>query len=412
MNEDARVLEFERDVADEMLQEDFLSHINAPIVNAGGVTPISIPEAVFLKLDSEKAKNALDVTLTMIKDFHGDIGEGTGTDAEGTEEDYELKTFKMQCNDIFHVHADESYGNEARLKAAYNMIEKGPKLEARYFQAAVGRYRRQGVVEMQSANLLAYPVYNAAMLNPNVFVCGVSDAKQPAYSMVAQNHLDNVVHALNHAGTGTDSAASIHFFHRLEEWCFEHLDPLEDAIGQYFIVSLPSKQITWLKDNGSNRTFGSMYQIPDNQKDLPRFRFPGFVDKVGRLIFVEDQLYPTITISGSPSASAGTHDGTLTVQYRGMGRADDGSSDPRDKTATARQVGMIFGRGGLCEWWAELLHVEYNYENYDRRYGSGMFGVYGCKGVAYDVQDPTHSYTYQHSGTAICIFGPPPISTY
>jgi hypothetical protein len=403
---DLLVREYLRDLNEEALPNDIFEAQSAPVVYAGGKKPITLPEAGYIKLDAA-AQDARDIMIPMIKDFSGDLGEGGLTDPRGTEEDMVLKSFKMQCNDIWHTHTNEAYGLLARDRNLYKLIEAGPKLEGRYFKSAIGRARRQMLTEGQSSNLLEYPHFNSAMLNPNWFLPGVDDVDQPHYSMTHQNHVDNIVHALNHAGTGVNAAASIHFLQRLQEWAFANLNPYEDGEGQYFIVVLPSPQVTWLKHNSNERALGQYYRNPDSNGNKMSFRFPGFVDKVDKLVICEDGIYPTITISGTPSRSDGTHDGTMTIQYRGMG-----SSDPRDFSAGARQVGWILGKSYGCEWFPEKLHWEYDYKWYDRKYGSGLFGVFGAKLVCFNEYGSRVSSTMQHDGSACLAFARPPREGY
>ena len=398
-------------VNDECVPEDFLEPLSGNINYPSGKKPQQIPDAAFFKLTGDNA-GARDVTIPLFKNFVGAMQEGDLIDMRGNEESLVQKSFKMQCNTIAHAHTAENYGNTAREKAPYKFTEASAKKEGIYFKEYFGKYRRQALVEVQSSNLLEYPHYNSAALNPNWFVAGVDDDDQPSYSMVYQNFCDNLVHAMNTAGTEVDAAVSPHFINRLQEWCFDRLDPLEDGDGQYFILSLPSPQVTWLKHPVNERGFGQMLRQNFDGKTLPRYHLPGLVFAVDKMVIVEDMRYPTATISGTPSASAGTHDGTLTIQYRGPGRADDGSSDPRDKTASGRQLGMVIGKGALCEWFPEKLHQEYDFKEYDRKYGTGLFGIYGVKACIYDQTDTTHSYTTQYMGSAVVAMAKPPRSGY
>jgi hypothetical protein len=411
IDEALRIRKWQTTVNEESIPEDFLEPLSGNINYPSGSKPITLPDAAFLKLDSE-ASTASDVTIALFKTFYGDIGEGGQDDPRGTEESLIQKSFKMECNDIWHVHTAETYGKGARDKAPYKFTEASAKNEGLYFKQAIGRYRRHALVEGQSSNLLANPFYNSAMLNPHWFVPGVDDDIQPNYSMVYENFTDSIVHALNHAGLGIDAAVSPHFINRLQEWCFAHLDPLEDGDGQYFILALPSNQVTWLKHPTNQHGLGQYWRIPDTGSKSIRYHLPGLVGQIGKMMIVEDMLAPSLTISGSPSKSATTHDGTMTIQYRGMGKADDGSSDPRDVSASGRQLGIVIGNHAICEWFPEPLHWESDWKQYDRKYGTGLFGVYGCKIPAFNKTDSNHSNTFQYEGSCIVPFAKPPREGY
>jgi hypothetical protein len=135
--------------------------------------------------------------------------------------------------------------------------------------------------------------------------------------------------------------------------------------------------------------------------------YPQMMVRFGQLILLNDMNYPTLTWGGSTSGQ-GTESHTLTPQYRGMGLADDGSSDPRDKTSTARQVMFVLGRHALCELFPEKFHWEWEYEIYDKYFGSGVFLGYGHKAVAFNTSVSPDSTTLQCRGSKIVAFSQPP----
>jgi hypothetical protein len=145
-------------------------------------------------------------------------------------------------------------------------------------------------------------------------------------------------------------------------------------------------------------------------KDV-KMHFPGLIGQLGGLRIVEDQRYPTLTLGGSASNSDYLTDSeadyTLTAQYRGMGRADDGSSDPRDKSASARQCGFLLGQAALCEWMPEGFHWEWEYEQYDKFFGSGIFCSVGIKQPIFDVTGGDAT-TVQQDGSIVLPFAMPP----
>lgn len=406
------IQDYELQLNEECLPNDIWDNLSGNISYEGGQKAVALPDAMYIKL-SAKADDARTVNIPMIKDFTGSIGEGALTDPRGTEEDMITKNFKMQYNDVFHVHSNQAYGLLARDKLAYDMLKKGPVMEGRYFKQAFGRYRRQMVFEGQSANLLAYPHYNAAALNPNWWLPNLAATAQPKVSLNYQDQTNMIVEGCNSAGLGESAAVNVHMLQRLQEWAFNNLDPLDMPDGkQGFIYVLPSPQVTWMKHPSNERALGRFLQIPDLGDKEVTLRYPGLIGIIDRLWIVEDMRYPTLTISGIPSASAATHAGTMTIRYYGMGRADDGSSDPRDKSATARQLSCILGKNVGCEWFPEKLHVEYDYKMYDKVFGAGLFGSIGMKLAVYSKTGANHAYYIQHQGSVVVPLANPPTDGY
>jgi hypothetical protein len=406
------IKQFELDLNEEALPNDIWDTMSGNISYESGQKQVVMSDTMYLKL-SAKADDARTVNIPLIKDFYGDPQEGANVDPRSLEEDMITKNFIMQCNDVSHVHSNQAYGLLARDKLPYGLLKKGPELEGRYFKQLFGKYRRQMIFETQSANLLDYPHYNAAALNPHWFLPGIDDNQQPATSMVYQDQVNDIVHAINLAGTGVNAAVSPRFLQRLQQWCFDHLDPLDMEDGkQGFNVVLPSSQITWLKHPSNERALGKMLVIPDMGDKEVTLRYPGLLGQFDRLRLIEDMRYPTLTIGGIPSASQATHAGTMTIRYRGMGLADDGSSDPRDKSASARQLGCVIGKQAGCEWFPEKLHIEYDYKQYDKYFGSGLFGVIGCKLVIYNKTGANHANSIQHQGSCAIAFAAPPREGY
>jgi hypothetical protein len=90
-----------------------------------------------------------------------------------------------------------------------------------------------------------------------------------------------------------------------------------------------------------------------------------------------------------------------------MGRADDGSSDPRDTGANARLVGFLLGKAALIEWMAEPYHWEWEYEQYDKFFGSGIFCSCGIRQPIYDLSTETN-ISWQQDSSIVVPFAQPP----
>jgi hypothetical protein len=407
-----QITDYQLQLNEEALPNDIWDNMSGNISYEHGQKQVAMPDTMYLKLTA-KADDARKVVIPLIKEFSQDPVEGANAEYRGTEEDIQTKNFTMQYNDVGHVHSNQAYGMLARDKLPYDLLKQGPRLEGTYFKQLFGKYRRQMIYEGQSQNLLQYPHYNAAMLNPNWWVPGLADYNQPQKSLSYAAQVDSIVHAINSAGVGETAAVSIRALQRLQEWAFANLEPLDMEDGkQGFNVILPSPQITWLKHPSNERGLGRFLQIPDMGDKEITLRYPGLLGQFDRLRLIEDMRYPTLTVSGVPSASFATHAGAMTIKYYGMGRADNGSSDPRDKSSTARQLGCIIGKHAGCEWFPEKLHIEYDYKMYDKYFGAGLMGSIGMKLVVFQKTGINHANQIQHQGSAAIAFAAPPLEGY
>jgi hypothetical protein len=90
-----------------------------------------------------------------------------------------------------------------------------------------------------------------------------------------------------------------------------------------------------------------------------------------------------------------------------MGNADDGSSDPRDKSANARLIGFLLGKAALCEWMPENFHWDWEYEQYDKYFGAGVFCSVGIKSPIYTMTN-AGNVNIQQLSSIILPFAQPP----
>jgi hypothetical protein len=405
---------FETDVYNESLPNDILDSVSGQVNYEAGQKQVPLPDACFLKL-SAAANDAREVTIPLVKELSGDPTLGSTGDQRLREEDIITKDFVMQYTDISHATTNQSYGILARDKIPYGLFEKRVPLLGKYFKQYFGKMRRQMLLEGQSENLLEAPHFNAATLNPNWFVPNIDDEDQVPWDLDLTTFENNLVEAMLHAGLGAAAAINVRYEQRLEDWAFatKFIEPLDMEDGQQgYIHIIPLPQYTWLKHPVHERALGPTWRdITDLPKDM-QMKYPSAVGMLGRLLLVPDMRYPTLTLGGTTSYSGGGG-GTITCQYRGMGNADDGSSDPRDKSRTARQVGFLIGKKFGCEWMPEKFHWEWDFEQYDKYFGSGLFCSVGMKLVCWDRGAGSQDEgTYQHMGSIVTPFARPPREGY
>lgn len=402
---------FLTDVQKEALPEEIFDHLGADYIYAVGEDAPELPNAIYLRLDS-KVNDGRTVKVPLIKELVEEPTEGSLGDQRLNEEDRIMKHFRMEYTDVSHATTNQKYGIEAITKQPYRIFEDRARALGRYFKQLIGRYRRQALLEQHGNNLGEAPHFLADAWGPNWYIPAITNANQPAFNTNYQQHTNNIVTALNLAGVGQNAAGTVVFFERLEEWARTEafINPLDFGDGSDgYVFLIPTPTARWMKNPTTGLpTLGPIWRDAQAFSAEIRFMYPGLLGQLGGIRFVEDPRYPTLTVGGSASGSvAGQAAFTLTAQYRGMGRADDGSSDPRDKSATTRLVGFLLGKAALVEWMAEPYHWEWEYEQYDKFFGSGIFCSCGIKQPIYDLSTETN-ISWQQDSSIIVPFAQPP----
>lgn len=413
------------DIRREYLPNDIFDTLSSEYINPTGDEPRALPNSIYLKLSAE-IDQGRTCKVPMIKELSGAPTIGANGDQRLNEEEFKTKWFRMEYTDLSHATTNQAYGLYARDKAPYKIFEYRAEGLAKYFKQYFGKMRRQALLELQSENLEDAPHFNAAGYSPNWFFPNRSFAQQPAYARNKADWTDRITATLHAAGTGVNACASLNYFTQLERWARDEalITPIEfEDNTDGYIVTLPSPQVAWLKHTIQNGNPGALWRDAGSFTGDVISKYPGLWAQWGGLRFVADGRYPTLTLGGSASQGIAGYnytsdsgvDYTLTAQYRGMGNADDGSSDPRDKTASARQIGFLIGQAALCEWMPEGFHWEWEYEMYDKYFGSGIFCSVGIKQVVFDSTegiDGNDDGTVQQNGSIVLPFAAPPETSY
>jgi len=415
LDSDLQIEMYMTDLQKEALPEEIFDKLGADYIYSVGEQAPSMPNAIYLKLDA-KVEEARTVKVPLIKELSEDPQIGSNANQVGNEEDWITKFFTMQYTDISHATTNQQYGILARDKAPYKVFEyRNPGL-GKYFKQYFGKMRRQALIEGFSENLDEAPHFLADMWSPNWYIAGLANTAQPTYEVDYTNHTARIVQAIQAAGIGQNASGTLVFLQRLEEYARTEMFivPLDFEDGSTgYVLTLPTPTARWYKNptNGLP-TLGALYTDATKFSPEVRLQYPGLIGQVGSIRIVEDPRYATLTVGGSVSTSAGggLTGGTLTPQYRGMGRADDGSSDPRDKTANARLVGHLLGKGALMEWMPEPFHWEWEYEQYDKYYGSGIFMGCGIRQPIYNLGTETDASAQQDSSIVV-VFAQPPATS-
>lgn len=417
------------DLKREYLPNDIFDALSSEYINPSSGNPPAMPNAIYLKLQAAEIDKGRYTKVAMLKDLTQAPNLGSTADPRLNEEDYNTKWFRMEYTDLSHATTNQNYGITARDKAPYQIFEQRTDLLARYFKQYFGKMRRQTLLETQSENLETAPHFNTSVISPNWFIPNRRFSEQPVKLRDPHDRVDAVVAALHGAGTGINACCSPNYLIKLESWARTEafIVPLDDIGGgkSGYIVTLPTPQIDWLLNVVQNGNFGKMWTDAAQLGADVVAAFPGAVGRFRGLMIVEDERYPTITLGGSASygqegdgynfTSDSGEDFTILCQYRGMGNADDGSSDPRDKTATARQVGFLIGKGAVVEWMPEGFHWEWEYTMYDKYFGSGIFCSVGMKMPIFDSSDgitAKSNRTQQQNSSIVLPFAAPSETNY
>jgi hypothetical protein len=389
-------------------------------IDATEKSPSELPSKIYYNVTGAEANAGRYVTLPMVKELSAAPGSlGSNGDLRLNEEDIITKSTTLYYNDLGHGTTNQKYGILARDKFPYQVFEQRVPLLKRWSQQYFGRMRRQALLERISENLEEAPHYLTAMWSPNWFIPNRSFAQQPAYKMNASNWTDALVDALTSAGTGINACGNIQYFQMLNEWARDEkfIAPLQFENGKTgYYATVPTPTMRWLRHIVQNGNTGAVLRDLANQQSVDNVKVPNWEIEIAGIRLVDDQRYPTLTVGGTKSnshsfASDSYPDYTMTAQYRGQGNADDGSSDPRDKTASSRMVGYLLGEGALAEWMPEAWHWEWEYEMYDRFFGSGIFCGVGIQQIIYDVTAASRSNdSVQQFGSIVLPFAQPPIS--
>jgi len=211
------------------------------------------------------------------------------------------------------------------------------------------------------------------------------------------------------AGVGAAASATIRFIKTAELVASTNkfIEPVNIGGRETYIVVLPSPQADFLKDPIIAGQLGNSF-LQSNILTGEEMRYPGVIGRIGRCLLCEDPRYPTLTLGGT----AGGY--SLTPQYRLAGR--DTWSDPRDMTLNARQVGYLLGKAAIAKWTMEDFHWEYEFTQYKKFGGEGIFATFGHAMVQWDYgptnavpfAGPATSATRQQDSSMVLIFSAPP----
>lgn len=374
----------------ESLSHDVFSALTTVMDGTSGTQKMQVPmDAVVAQLNlppnGERAAH-----LGFVHALDDLPQEGDLSTQIGNEETIRTKFMNAYFNEYSHAVTGFKYGihaHEAKPYKIYNEnMDFATNLLADYVQELKGLYRRQALLERYSQNLTQSPHSLTQRWNPNWYIKNLLDSQQPTYNTNNVTFQNNIITALQTAGTGINAALDHHYMLALKNRAKQlRIEPLVIGGMKKYIFTVPSEQAVWFRSMdiaGSGGGYWKDYTYL-NEKGI---MFDGLIGEYDGIICVEDERAPTLTISGSAAPF------TLTANYMFMG-----NNDQRDETATARQVGFLLGRGPLVEWEPVKVHHEYDDYNYKKWMGKGAFGMTGDQLRMYDQTTPNNASIQQHS---------------
>lgn len=366
---------------------------------------------VYLDIEGQGVNQSRFHVMTLHKALSGAPTEGSTANPVGGEEDLINKNFTVFYTDWGHQVSLQNYGIEKNCKDYFKIFEMVNPDMAVWVKEIEGKYIREALTERYSHNLTAAPHFLVQEFNPNIAIAGLHPSQFPVFSQTPATYVNNIGLGLTAAGVGAQACMTIRFAQLLEEWASAEktIDPVFLDGKETYLLIIPSPQARYLKDPINAGGLGSRIMgVAETLTNL-ELGFPGVVTRIGRLLIIEDPRYITLTLGGSTGAFS------LTVQYKWAGR-DPITSDPRDKSLTARQGGWLLGRAAIAKWQPEKWHYEWEFERYDKFAGKGIYNSSGFNLVEWDygatdpVNPPTAA-TRQNDGSILILFSTPPLQT-
>lgn len=369
---------------------------------------VSIDNEIYLVLE-DGGNNARTKTITLQKALSGRPTEGSTASPLGGEEELDQKVMDLHYTDVSHAVALQNFGIDKLTKDYWGIFDQITPLLAQWARELEGKYIREALLERYSSNLVQAPHFLTQEFSPNIAVAGTAVSAWPDFSAAGATHVNAIGDALTAAGLGASACATPRFIQLVEEWATSEktIEPVYIDGKETYLIVLPSPQARYLKDPAVSGNMGDIYQR-QNGLSQTEMQFPGVITRIGRCLICEDPRYPTLSLGGSAGAYS------LTARYKLPGRGPN--SDPRDKTASARQVGYLLGKGALTKWMPEPWHWQWEFEDYDKFGGKGIFASCGYEMVQWDFGDsntanPPTDNTRQQDSSAVLLFANPPALT-
>jgi len=352
--------------------DDIFEELGADVVSSG--RSVSIPNAIFFRLGASPT-GARSVTVPILMALAGSVGSGAGTPV-GSELGQNLKYAKFYYDEYYQAVASENWGMKANDMAMYGVFSHIQPQLSKYFKELRGKRIRQA-----SLRTLCEIADNQATAhwNKNFFIANTALGSQPVYDNDEATYRALIIAALDSAGgtsgDGANANIDLDYLLSLEYYAAntKRIKPIMVGGQETYVVLIPSTQVQILKRNDAGQ-LGAIYTSM-NRKTNDEMSYTGYITRVGKLLLIEDQRYPTML-------SAST---ALTPVYCNPGNSDTrGTAVYNGSSNKNWDIGFLYGAGAVCEWVVKPLHFEIEKQNYGRDQGTGAFAEGGIATVEYD----------------------------
>jgi len=388
----------------ESVLDDIFEDLGEEVVGTGEEVR-TIPDAIFLKL-SGQATGTRQVTVPFLQNLAGPAHIGKGTPI-GSEIKQNLKYATFFYDEYSQAVAAEAWGVDANDVGVYGLYEKIQPQLSQYMREFRGQRIREALLFTHDSVLTnGTHTSLAPSWNSNWFIANTEIGSQPGeITPYIPNEADsntevdewtikglmtNKIGAAMHAAIGsntTDAEISLNYLRALDYFATNvaKIKPITVSGKKTYIVLIPSTQVNKLKANEQGQ-LGDIYtgMVRSNQDEMS---YTGVLGRVGSLLLVEDQRYPTIACGRAGSVY------TAVVEFVRPGDVDERVKTPGDIAGDGKTVhmdiGFLLGKAALAEFEVKGLHFEYEKQNYGYNEGTGAFGESGISAVEYDIDPST-----------------------
>jgi len=357
---------------------------------------IDIPlDTLVMEIQTELQNGYRTGRLGFINRLQGTPREGANQQQLGFEETLREKAMTIYYNEFSHAVSLYNYGIEYNDQAAYGInMGLATRLLGDYMEELFGLYYRQALLQRFSRNLTQAPHSLAQHWNNRFYIKNVSDSAQPAFSTTLQTYTNNIATALIAAGTGINATLDTRYLTALHHRIT--MDRIEGlSIGgksNQFILTVPSSQKFHVLSLDRDDSLADYWTSVNRMSNEDKANFPDLLGRWLNIWLVEDERYPTLTVSGSAAPF------TITPNY-----VQPGNNDGRAFAAGDRDVGFLMGRAPLVDWYQTKIHHKFDDYNYQKWEGKGAFGERGVQLRIYDDPTPGNA-TWEQRYCIVCVW--------
>lgn len=368
----------------ESVSDDIFEDLGANVVDAG-IEAKMVPDAIFLKLENN-TPGARTITIPFLMALSGAPTVGPTTPL-GNEAKQNLKYAQFTYQEYSFAVAYEEWGINKNDMSVYGVFEQIQPQISLYMKELHGERIREALLETNCSVLTggANPI-KTSKWNKNWFVANTDIDSQPVYDTTIQNFTNAIGAAISNAAGSTGAEISLNNLRALDFYATNvlRITPLQLDGKNSYVVLIPSTQVQKLKSTTEGQ-LGDIYTgMVRSQGD--EMKYTGVLGRVGNLLLIEDQRYPTLDIKYT------NPDYTITPGYLKPGnddlRAKGKNVDDANKEYNV-DIGFLLGKGAVAEMEVTPLHFETEIQDYGRNRGTGAFGESGISLVEYDL-DPTY----------------------